>query len=565
MLNFLAINNVVLIDKAEISFGSSVANDSNLCILSGETGSGKSILLDALGLAIGFRSNARLIGANDDKASVLAEFKISKNEICRNLLKEHELLDAGDADVLRIRRVISENAANKIYVNDVVIGVNLLAQIGETLVEIHGQHDQRGLLNPTCHGEILDNFANNNELLVQLKKLYEQLKNIDKKIEEFQRNKAEIEREKDYLQHVIKELQEADIKELEEQELVTKKERLTGKEKILRFIAEFKNNLLEASSSMALAQKVLLRNSNVISNYLAEQNEEFEKISSKIDEGSNVADDVISRLDTIERDVANEEDDLAEIEERLFFIRSLARKFSVNVDGLANVLSESQEKLQLLTNQEMSNLDLENERKNALKKYQQLAVNLTAKRKEYAIKLAASVEAELQFLKMENTKFVVNVKALEEEEYYLRGNDSVRFSASINKNDFDDINKIASGGELSRFMLALKVALMDVRSTPTMIFDEIDTGIGGAAADAVGKRLKTLAKKLQILVVTHQPQIAAKADFHLKISKSSGKDGKIRTDIAALDKEGSVMEVARMLSGENITDEAIRAARLAVS
>lgn len=568
MLNSLSIQNIVLIDKTEIKF------TSGLCILSGETGSGKSILLDALGLAIGFRSNLRLIGNDENKALVAAEFDISKNELCKNILKENDLIAAENQDVVRIRRSISENSASKVFVNDVTIGVNLLSKIGESLVEIHGQHDQRGLLNPAAHLEILDEFARNETLLKNLKKNYENLKSVEEKIAEINAKKEQAEREKDYLEHVVKELENADLKADEENNLVAKKDKLIGKEKILNFLKDLKSHLTEASSQLFLSQKISIRNQNVIDNFLAEKKEDFEKLSEKIDQHSSEIDSALSSFDAIIRETANSENNLEEIEERLFFIRSLARKFNVQIEELPKIISDAKEKLKLISNEEELTLKLEAQRSTLFKEYQKIADELSERRKKSAKILSKKVEEELKFLKMDGVKFLVELTT-----YDLRkmteaagrvifpkelttptGHDRVHFTASINKNSFDDISKIASGGELSRFMLALKVALMDVKSVPTMIFDEIDSGIGGSTADAVGKRLKILSKNLQILVVTHQPQIAAKADTHFKISKIS--DGeKVRTTIEELDEQTREKEVARMLSGEKISDEAIAAAQ----
>jgi DNA repair protein RecN (Recombination protein N) len=553
VLRLLSIQNIVLIDKTEIDF------TRGLCVLSGETGSGKSILLDALGLAIGFRSSLRLIGNDENKAVVFAEFDVSQNQECKKILSENDLLDTENPDLVRIRRVIAENSASKVYVNDVAIGVNLLARIGESLVEIHGQHDQRGLLNQSAHIIILDEFAQNENLLKKLRKTYDELKNCDNKIAEFKEKKEQAQREKDYLEHVIAELENADVKLGEETELVSRKDQLVGREKILNFLSELKSNLLEANSQLLLGQKILIRNNNVIENFLTEQKEDFEKLSEKIDAQNDELDKAVSSCEATIREVRNSENNLDEIEERLFFIRSLARKFNVMIDQLPDVILQSQEKLKLITHGEEMEADLEIRRDALFKEYQNLANDLSEKRKKSAVILSQKVEEELKSLKMESTKFLVEVSS-DNSRLSLNGFDAVRFTASINKNGFDDISKIASGGELSRFMLALKVALMNVKSVPTMIFDEIDTGIGGSTADAVGKRLKILSQNLQILVVTHQPQIASKANTHFKISKNSANE-KIKTSIEKLDEENREFEIARMLSGEKITDEAIAAAR----
>ena len=565
MLKSLIINNIVLIDKAEIEF------EKGLCILSGETGSGKSILLDALGLAIGFRSNSRLIGSHDNKSNVIAEFDISSNPQCQEILVSNEISNSHNPHQLIIRRTLSENISSKVFVNDVPISVNLLAKIGESLVEIHGQHEQRGLLNSANHLIILDEFASNQNLNKDLKKIYDELSKIDNQIADFEEKKSAIEREKDYLEHVINEINDAKIFENEEQILVQKKDHLIAKEKILNFIADIKNSLTEASSSLFQSQKVLSRNHNLIENFLKSEAENFFSLSEKTDIQINEIEDSIKNLEQICKELNSSQDSKDEIEERLFIIRNLSRKFSCNSNELQKLAQDSQTKLSSLNHEEKLSQDLIIKRQDYFEKYQKIAQDLSKKRKKSAVELAKKVEAELEFLKMAGTKFLVEISenqisnsdeknSFQSKNYFPNGFEKAIFKASLNKNNFDEITKIASGGELSRFMLALKVALIDVKSVPTIIFDEIDTGVSGSTSDAIGKRLRTLAKASQILVVTHQPQIASKADSHLKISKSEI-GGKIKTKIEILDKDSKINEIARMLSGEEISPEAISASK----
>ena len=565
MLKSLIINNIVLIDKAEIEF------DKGLCILSGETGSGKSILLDALGLAIGFRSNSRLIGSHDNKSTVIAEFDISLNTQCQEILASNEITNSQNPHQLIIRRILSENISSKVFINDVPISVNLLAKIGESLVEIHGQHEQRGLLNSANHLIILDEFASNQNLNKDLKKIYEELSKIDNQIADFAEKKSAIEREKDYLEHVINEINDAKISENEEQILVQKKDHLIAKEKILNFIADIKNSLTEASSNLFQSQKILSRNHNLVENFLKNESESFYSLSEKTDIQITDIEDSLKNLEQICKELNSSQDSKEEIEERLFIIRNLSRKFNCDSNNLEKLASDSQIKLGTLNHEEKLSQDLIIKRQDYFEKYQKIAQDLSKKRKKSALELAKKVEEELDFLKMAGTKFLVEIienkplnleekNSIESKNYFPNGFERAVFKASLNKNNFDEITKIASGGELSRFMLALKVALIDVKSVPTIIFDEIDTGVSGSTSDAIGKRLRTLAKASQILVVTHQPQIASKADSHLKISKSEI-GGKVKTKIEILDKDSKINEIARMLSGEEISPEAISASK----
>lgn len=565
MLKSLIINNIVLIDKAEIEF------DAGLCILSGETGSGKSILLDALGLAIGFRSNSKLLGSHDTKANVIAEFDISLNPQCQEILVSNEIINSQNPHQLIIRRTLSENISSKVFVNDVPISVNLLAKIGESLVEIHGQHEQRGLLNPANHLIILDEFASNQILNKDLKKIYEELSKIDNEIADFEEKKSAIAREKDYLEHVINEINDAKIFENEEQILVQKKDHLVAKEKILNFIGDIKDSLTEASSSLFQSQKILSRNHNLVENFLKNEAENFFSLSEKTDIQIIDIEDSVKNLEQICKELNSSQDSKEEIEERLFLIRNLSRKFNCNANELEKLAQDSQIKLSTLNHEEKLSQDLIIKRQEYFTKYQKIAQDLSKKRRKSALELSKKVEEELDFLKMAGTKFLVEIienkslnldekNSIESKNYFPNGFEKAIFKASLNKNNFDEITKIASGGELSRFMLALKVALMNVKSVPTIIFDEIDTGIGGSTSDAVGKRLKTLSQNSQILVVTHQPQIASKADAHLKISKSEIA-GKVKTKIEILDKNSRINEIARMLSGEEISLEALSASK----
>ena len=565
MLKSLIINNIVLIDKAEIEF------DTGLCILSGETGSGKSILLDALGLAIGFRSNSKLLGSHDTKANVTAEFDISLNPQCQEILVSNEIINSQNPHQLIIRRTLSENISSKVFVNDVPISVNLLAKIGESLVEIHGQHEQRGLLNPANHLIILDEFASNQILNKDLKKIYEELSKIDNEIADFEEKKSAIAREKDYLEHVINEINDAKIYENEEQILVQKKDHLVAKEKILNFIGDIKDSLTEASSNLFQSQKILSRNHNLVENFLKNEAENFFSLSEKTDIQIIDIEDSVKNLEQICKELNSSQDSKEEIEERLFIIRNLSRKFNCNANELEKLALDSQIKLSTLNHEEKLSQDLIIKRQEYFTKYQKIAQDLSKKRRKSALELSKKVEEELDFLKMAGTKFLVEIienkslnldekNSIESKNYFPNGFEKAIFKASLNKNNFDEITKIASGGELSRFMLALKVALMNVKSVPTIIFDEIDTGIGGSTSDAVGKRLKTLSQNSQILVVTHQPQIASKADAHLKISKSEIA-GKVKTKIEILDKNSKINEIARMLSGEEISPEAMSASK----
>lgn len=547
MLLNLAINNVVLIERAQINFAA------GLSVITGETGSGKSILLDALGLAVGFRGNLRLIGESEEKSSVAAEFDIAKNRACQELLQEHGLLE--NSESLRIRRVLQKNSAGKIYVNDILVGQNLLALIGETLVEICGQNEHQGLLNRANHRAILDEYAGVGDLLISLKAIYDQLTLTNKELAELVSRKASSQIERDYLTHSVKELEKAQIKIGEETELTNQKNQVEAGKKILNFLSDVELKLNEINSAASGLSRILLRAQSLINQHL--KAEEFEKLSEWLNSSHSEIETNLALTQTAANQIGNHDEE--QIVERLLSLRTLARKFDATVDELPQLIEKFQIRLGTISDEEELEIELSTKKEQLIKNYQQIAGELSSKRKSAAIKLAKRAEDELRQLKMDEVKFRIEVENVEESVLSAFGSDRIRFVASLNRKQFDEIEKIASGGELSRFMLALKLALSEVNSAPTIIFDEVDAGIGGATADAVGNRLKLLGKYLQVMVVTHQASIASKADTHYRIIKTRD-SAQIKTEIKQLSEIERKNEVARMLLGDEISHEGLTAA-----
>lgn len=548
MLNSILIQNIVLIDRLEIKMAQ------GFCVLTGETGSGKSILLDALGLAIGYRSNYRLLRPGAAQGLVVAEFNIKNNPTCQKILQENGLSNPDDPDNLILKRILLEGSS-KAFVNDVTVGVNLLNKIGESLIEIHGQHEQNNLLNPSYHRIILDQYAKNQGLLNQVSQLFDDLNIVKNQLQKLITEKEQNQREQDYLNHVIKELGNAEIIVDEEDDLITKRNLIINQQKIHNLISEVGSQINDGDSRFNAACQLLIRNQN-LGNFLKEN--KLEQLTTILDEISIKTDQAKATVDEIFSDFTQDLN-LEEIEERLFLIRSLSRKFNVTISDLPDFLEQTIAKLKVVENFSNLEVDLKRQQDSLEKEYLKKAEELSKARKQAALKLTKVVEKELAFLKMSAVKFAIKVDS--EENYGRYGLDVIRFIAATNpSSNLDDINKIASGGELSRFMLALKVALSEITSVPILIFDEIDSGIGGAVASAVGERLKLLSKELQILVVTHHPQIAAKANYHLKVQKTT-KQQNTNTEIGILNLKDREQEIARMLSAENITDEAIAAAR----
>jgi DNA repair protein RecN (Recombination protein N) len=553
VLHSILINNIVLIDRLEIKLFN------NFSVLTGETGSGKSILLDALGLAIGYRSNNRLLRKGSNQGLVVAEFEINNNQECKEILLENGLINPENPNILILRRVLLEGSS-KAFVNDVAVGVNLLAKIGATLIEIHGQHEQSNLLETSFHRKILDQYASSKDLLSKVNQVFDDLDNTKKELKKLHDQAAKNEREKDYLIHIIKELEEADLEENEEEILTNQRNVILSSEKISHLMSQVLSEVSEADSQIFSANRALIRNQN-LGSFLDEEDNKLEILTNVLDEISIKNEQARSLVDQIMSNIGGGNESLEDVEERLFLLRNLSRKFNIKIDELPNFLNEAESKLAIVENLTLLAGDLENKKSALEKEYLTQAEKLSELRKKSGLKLTSKVQDELKFLKMPAVKFAVIIEKLNPENYSRNGIDNIKFSSATNaSSNLDDISKIASGGELSRFMLALKVALLEIKSTPVLIFDEIDSGIGGAVANAVGDRLKLLSSNSQILVVTHHPQIAAKANNHLRVEKSTSQNI-TKTQITILDLAQKEQEVARMLSAEQITDESLAAAR----
>lgn len=545
-----------MIDKLNIELSK------GLCVLTGETGSGKSILLDALGLVIGYRSNSRLLRNGEEKGSVIATFDISNNQKCKKLLDE---LDIEYDDKIIIRRVLFDDGRSKAFINDVQITQSFLQNVGETLIEIHGQNEQIGLLNSSLHRGILDEFGGLTEKQNIVASIFEEMKNAKNKLEDLKKQKDDAEREQDYLRHIINEIESLNIQQGEEQELSDKRILLMNKEKVLNVLNEVQNSLEgqggnSVEKSILSAQHTLSRGIGLGENLIENDKNAFSEIVDNLELASENIGEALYKINKIFDNLGFDGNTLESVEERLFAIRGLARKLNIQPDMILDLKVELEKKLELLDNQEIFMSDLEKELTNLKNKFIKEAKELSNLRKETAKKLSKELMQELIPLKMEKTSFDVEFKELDENNWNKYGIDSVKFIASTNPGmPMGELSKIASGGELSRFMLALKVVLSQINSVPTMIFDEIDTGISGAVAEAVGERLKKLAEHLQVLVVTHQAQVASKGNYHIKVRKQQD-NNKTTTIVDILNKDERIKEVARLFSGEIITDEALKVA-----
>jgi DNA repair protein RecN (Recombination protein N) len=546
MLAHLSIRDIVLIEKLDIEF------PAGLSVLTGETGAGKSILLDALSLAIGARGDASLVRHGATQGQITAVFDLPIGHPARQLLMDNDF--DSDGDVV-LRRVQAADGRSRVFVNDQPASVTLLKELGQALVEIHGQHDDRAMTAPEAPRQLLDAFGGLQADASAVRSAWRSWREAEGAL---QRHRAKVEaanREADYLRASSAELATLAPEPGEETSLAEKRQSMMRAEKTASDINDA-NDVLSGSASALPHLSSLFRRMErkkaeapdligPIADALGRALDEFSEAQGAVDRAMRAADfdpKVLERA-----------------EERLFALRAASRKFAVPVDRLAELATKMRNDLTDLDAGAERLAGMETEARAARDSYDLLAGQLSVSRKSAAATLADAVMAELPALKLEKASFFAEVQT-EADARGEDGNDAVDFLVQTNPGTRPGpMMKVASGGELSRFLLALKVALADRGSAPTLVFDEIDTGVGGAVADAIGQRLKRLSEKVQVLSVTHAPQVAARSDTHFLISKAESGE-RMATGVKVMDRGERAEEIARMLSGAEITGEARAAA-----
>ncbi|MBP1883307.1 DNA repair protein RecN [Sinorhizobium mexicanum] len=549
MLAQLSIRDIVLIERLDLTF------DAGLSVLTGETGAGKSILLDSLSLALGGRGDGSLVRHGEDRGQVTAVFDVPTGHPARLMLRENGIDDDGD---LIFRRVQSTDGRTKAFVNDQPVSVQLMRQLGQTLVEIHGQHDDRALVDTDAHRALLDAFGGTSEAAEEVGALYRGWRDAERNLKKHRERVEAAAREADYLRSSVEELETLSPRDGEEEELAEGRARMMKAERIAGDISEASEFLNGNSSPVPLIASLVRR--------LERKSHEapglLEETVELLDGALNQLSDAQMAVERALRDTEFDPKELERTEERLFALRAASRKYSVPVTELPALAVRMIADLADLDAGEEKLKQLEVQVGEARAAFDGAARSLSEKRHHTAEALSAAVMAELPALKLERARFMVEV-ASDPTSPTADGIDLVEFHVQTNPGTRPGpIMKVASGGELSRFLLALKVALADRGSAPTLVFDEIDTGVGGAVADAIGQRLKRLSKNVQVLSVTHAPQVAARAATHLLISKgpSAEKSEMIATRVARMDDRARTEEIARMLAGASITEEARAAA-----
>jgi DNA repair protein RecN (Recombination protein N) len=549
MLASLSIRDVVLIERLDLNFGP------GLSVLTGETGAGKSILLDSLGLALGMRAEAGLVRAGQPQASVAAVFQPPEGHPAFALLAEQGM---EPEDILVLRRVLQADGRSRAFVNDQPVGVALLKRLAATLVEVQGQHDQVGLADPATHAALLDAFGAHDAPRARVATAYKSWRATENELAEAEAAVAAALRDEEWLRHAVEELSALAPEEGEEERLAQERQGLQQAERRNEAIASALAEIQPRDRRSAHPGNALRSAARALER-LPPPNESAQPALLALTQAQDALAEAERLLERLAVDALPDPRRLEVLEDRLYGLRSAARKHGVAVVELTAHLDALRERLSALDAGTGRVAALQAARKAARAAYVTAAEALTTARRASAAKLEKALAAELPPLKLDRARVVIEVAPREEAAWGADGMDRVTLLVSTNPGQTPGaLVKIASGGELSRLMLALKVVLARGSPVPTLVFDEVDAGIGGATAAAVGERLARVAERLQVLVVTHSPQVAARGAQHLQVAKAV-RGGKAETRVLPLDAPARREEIARMLAGETVT-EAARAA-----
>ena len=552
MLSALSIRDIVLIDSLDLEFRP------GLCVLTGETGAGKSILLDAFTLAVGGRGDASLVRHGASQGQVTATFDPSPDHPVLQLLADNGLEADG---ALILRRVQAADGRTRAFINDVAVGVQLLRAVGQALVEIHGQHDDRALIDPSGHRDLVDAFGGLSGQANGVAVAWQAWKAAEDHHSRHAGEIAAIRANADYASHALEELAGLNPQVGEEEALASRRQLMMHAERIAGELNETLDALQGEGTSgarLAAALRRIERQSGTGGPLLASVAEALERVLNETDAARAKIEEALAAT------AAFEPRELERAEERLFALRALARKHRVGVDDLPALVTRLETELAALDRGEARLEELAALAKSARETYASAALHLSEARKAAVGRLDAEVTAELPALKLDKTRLFTKVEASNVDDGGPHGLDRVSFWVRTNPGtEPGPLMKVASGGELARVILALKVVLAARGSAPTLVFDEVDAGVGGATAAAVGEHLARLGAKVQVLAVTHAPQVAALANEHMLIAKEAvhGPEGEIvAIRVLVLDGDRRREEIARMLAGQTITDEARAAA-----
>ena len=559
MLVSLAIRDVVLIDRLDLTF------ESGLCVLTGETGAGKSILLDSLGLAIGGRADQRLLRPGAERATVTAAFELQPGHPAEALLAEQGL--ALDDDLLVLRRSLNADGRSRAFVNDQPVSVGLLRRLGDSLIEVQGQFDARGLLDPSTHRALLDAFARLETQTDDTAQRWQAWRDAEAACIQAREDLEQARAEEELLRHDLAELEVLDPKAEEIESLEQERALLRHGELLIESMQVAADALTGGETDedgRGGAEAALGAAQGALERIVKQGAGRIELIIATLERATAEAAEALALLETLAADLDLDPARLERVEERYFAIKDQARKHNVEPDTLPTLRERLAERLANLDAGAEGLAKLDAARDGARDAYRESAAALSKRRKTAAEKLDRAVAKELPPLKLDKARFETRLEALKEEDWGPQGCERIAFEVSTNPGSAPGpIGRIASGGELSRFLLALKVVLSGTGSALTLVFDEVDSAVGGATAHAVGERLARLAAERQVLVVTHSPQVAARGAHHWRVEKEPVKgaaDGRLATRVGQLSDADRREELARMLSGAVVTDEARAAA-----
>jgi len=548
MLTRLSIRDIVLIDRLDIDFASGLA------VLTGETGAGKSILLDAFALALGARGDASLVRQGAEQGQVTAAFDVPADHPARAWLGENEI---AAEDELILRRLQLADGRTRAFVNDQPVGVQVLKGLGAALVEIHGQHDDRALVDAATHRRLLDAYGGLDSLAAEVAALWTARRDAEAAVAEHRAQVERAAREADWLRHAVEELTALAPQAGEETTLAERRTAMMQAEKVAEDLRDAHQSVAGQASPAPMLASAVRR----LERRQAQAPGLIEPAVRAMDAALTALDEARGHLEAALAAADQDPRVLERIEERLFALRAAGRKYNAPVDNLAALATRYASDLALIDAGAAQLAALEKASAEAAQAYAKAAGTLSERRTRVAELLDKAVNAELKPLKLERAKFSTAIET-DAVTGGPQGIDRVEFWVRTNPGTpAGPLMKVASGGELARFLLALKVVIADKGSAPTLVFDEIDTGVGGAVSDAIGVRLGRLGRRVQVLAVTHAPQVAARADHHYLISKDATAKGKrVATRVAELEPARRREEIARMLAGAEITAEARAAA-----
>ncbi len=545
MLSNLTIKNYAIIDQLELEFSA------GLTALTGETGAGKSILLGALGLVLGDRADNESIKQGCDHAEIVAVFDISKLTAVSSWLVEQELND--EAECI-LRRRITRDGRSRAYINSTPVNLQVIRELGEMLIDIHGQHEHQSMMKPVIQRQLLDDYANHPELNQAVSNAYVQLKLVDEQLQHLEQASNERSDRLDLLRFQTSELEAAELLDDEFQQLNEQHSRLAHAEKLTSTVQQAIHKLHDAEDSTV--QSELSRILNTLLD-ISEYDDKLKPATDLIQDALVQVEEGISELRHYEASLELNPGDLETVEQRLQTIHDLARKHRVEPDQLTTLQQQLQDELNNLDHADERLLELRRQYEELENSYHQSATALSKSRARAAKKLNKAVTQSMQTLGMKGGQFIVELSTLADSRYNAYGDDSIVFTVTANAGqDCKALSRVASGGELARISLAIQMITATQCRIPSLIFDEVDSGVGGGIAEIVGQHLRELGTRYQVLCITHLPQVASQAHQHMRVHKQAERK-KTQTQVDTLDRYERVQEVARMLSGVEITQQSL--------